>query len=122
MTSAEILDWQRNLTLVGYDVPQSGVFDDDTARTTAQFKYEIGLPADSEVDEETLSKMYDYIDTLNNDSAKPYIGRQDTSSPLAIVGQAPSWLWWLGASLGAGLLIFAVATSKPGRARRRAHA
>lgn len=101
-TSPEVTDWQNGLNLLGFNIPVSGAYDEATSAATVSFKMKAGLPANDMVDGDTTNALYAQIDQLGTavDDQKPVVGiTGGAQSPLAIIGRAPSWLWWVGAGL-----------------------
>jgi len=96
-TSPEVEDWQNSLNAVGYDVNVSGVYDATTSSATRRFKSAQGLPADDAVDDAALTAMVAKRDEL--EARVPGNLPTIDAEPMAIVGRAPSWLWWIGAGL-----------------------
>ncbi len=100
-SSPEVRDWQQGLNLLGYVVPVTGAFDSATSAATNAFKVNSGLPDDDVVDDTATEALYAHIDQLGSaiDDSKPTVDVKGPQSAMAIVGRAPSWLWWVGAGL-----------------------
>jgi len=118
MTFAEVQDWQHGLNQLGYVIPVTGVFDAATREATNAFKVNSGLADDAVVDDETTNALYTRIDALpaSQDSDKPVMDIQGPQQALAVVGRAPSWLWWIGgiSVLAMGMWV-STSTSRSGK-------